>query len=138
MGLESFSGAIQILVDLNGNTAYLTPQELYIYDSNSTDVIQGSLLTNESDLGEPTVDKLLNSIEIDFKGKVSIGVYLDGTYNCLLEAGPSSVRTTNFLYVPLIKRKAFQKVRLYFTTTTPGTVLYGTEIDFDILKKRKI
>lgn len=128
--------ANDILIDLNGYRAYLTDDELYSYGTDSLN--PGSYVTtNNSDLGEPSVDKLLNYIDIDYVGSTwSIQVFYDSGYEVTLEIPASVVRREKQIYIPLVNRKPFQKLKLKVINNSEIANLYGLEVDFDIIKRR--
>lgn len=131
------ANANDVLIDLNGNRAYLTDNKLYVHDSSDTTIVPSFLQTNESDLGEPAIDKLLNMFDIDYKGQLEIRIYQDGIHITTLTTTASNDRTTEYLYMPLASRRSFQKIQFVFYTERNDTVIYGIEIDFSILKRRK-
>lgn len=132
-----------VLVDFDGNLAYLTPTTLEIYDPAGADLgITGILESGSTDLGEPTVDKLLNSVDIDYKGQCNIFFSfenLDGnSFSTSVYTLPYKAdRGTIWLHVPLIQRKAFQKISYWLTDPIQGTIIYGIEIDFSVLRRRR-
>ena len=129
----------ELFINLTGKIALLSTntQNLYVEGTLVPSYYDGYLETNNSDLSEPNIDKLINYLEIDFQGRLDTLVYSDGNLLYTFNTDNASVRTTNFLHMPLSLRKAFQKIRLVFQTTTPNTKLYGVEVDFSILKKRR-
>lgn len=137
MATHVFSQALLTLIDFNGERAYLTNTELYTHDATDEIVVEAYLTTNSSDLGEFGVDKLLNFIEIDYIGKVYIDVYYDSVLQFTLTSNTVTSRTSDFLYTPLTKRIAFQKLILKIRTTDANTYLYKAELDFSVLKRRR-
>ena len=134
---EILSNSVQTLLDLDGNRAYLGPSKLHVYDDTDNTIIEANLTTNYSDLGELNVDKLLNFIEVDYQGNIEIDVYYDYVIQFTLTTDNSINRTSQYLYIPLIKRGPFQKLRLVIRTNTANTILYSVDIDFSPLKRRK-
>lgn len=131
------ASANEILIDFDGHRAYLTNDYLYTYDNTDTTTVGAYVLTNDSDLEHPSVDKLLNYIDIDYKGTIQVLVYQDGTAIHLFEPPDKTSRGTKWLYMPLIKRTAFQKIKIKIATSDPDAIIYGAELDFSILKRRR-
>jgi hypothetical protein len=126
-----------ILVDFDGNRAYLTDDKLYIYDSTNLEVVWSFIKHNDSDLGEPSIDKHLNGIDVDYVGDMSITVYLDNVYAWTFAIPYSATRTTVWMHYPITERLPFQKLFTSVVTATPGTKVYGIEIDFNTTKRRR-
>lgn len=131
----------QPLIDFDGNIAYLTPDKLYVYNVNTDDQgIEGILFSGASDLGEPSIDKLLNFIDVDYIGQFMIYFTYDDpagtTSSYLLPA--KSTRGTHWLYIPLTERRPFKKVKYAIIGPTHGTIIYGLEIDFSVLRRRRV
>jgi len=132
-----FSGAIsEIMYDFEGYPSYLFQAVWYTRDTTNTTVINGYLITNNSALGEISVDKLINYLDCDYKGAFTIGIYYDGILQITLTAPTRSSRGFSRIYMPLIHRKAFQKLKLYITCLTAGTIIYSIEPDFSLLNRR--
>lgn len=133
----------EIIIDQDGKIAYLTPEELWVYDEGGADLgIFGILSSGYSDLGEPSVDKLLNYIDLDYIGQfniffefTSLDGQLGGTSSFTVPE--KTTRGTYQLYIPLKERKAFQKLRYWFAEPIHGTKIYNMEIDFSILRRRR-
>ena len=134
----------EILIDFDGKVNYLTPTTLEVYNESGLDLgITGVFGSGYSDLGEPSVDKLLNAIDIDYVGQCNIFFSfqsLDGTSatSSIFTLPSKASRGTYWLQLPLAERRAFQKIAYWFTEPTHGTKIYGLEIDFSILKRRRI
>lgn len=129
--------ANDLLVDFDGNIAYLTNDYLYTHDVTDTTETGGYVTTNNSDLGHEDVDKLVNFIDIDYIGTIQVLVYQDGTAIHLFEPPDKSTRGTKWLYMPLIKRKAFQKIEVKIGSSDPDAIVYGVVLDFSVLKRRR-
>jgi hypothetical protein len=93
---------------------------------------------NNSDLGEPSIDKHLIYIDVDYKGSLSIRFFLDKEMKHSYTLPNVTTRTTRWVYYPLDSRSPFQKMYVVFVTSTPGSELYGYELDFSINKRRRI
>jgi hypothetical protein len=130
------STANDVLIDFDGNLAYLQNTALWTRDTNDTTVMHGYITTYESDLQQASMDKLLNYIDIDYIQDITIDVYCDGAKTQTLITTSSDSRTSERLYVYLHNRKAFKKIKLVFYTATAGAKLYGAELDITILKRR--
>ena len=131
------TSANDILIDFNGDPAYLTNDTLYVHDTTDTTEVGASLVTNNSDLGEPTLDKLCNLFDLDYTGEVHVYVLLDGVTITDFTTTYSASRRTQYFYMPLAARRPFQKISFIINTATIGSILYGIEIDFSVLKRRK-
>lgn len=129
--------ANDILIDQNGNIAYLTDDALHIYNSGAQNQISGLIKMNNTDLGEPSIDKLLNKIDADYTGSFSIVLYLDGVSTHVMTFNDVYSRTATYADYPLSKRKPFKKLQLVLMTAQPGTKIYGLEIDFSLLPRRR-
>lgn len=128
--------ANDILIDHNGQLAYLTDNSLYIYHLDTVDSIGGLIVLNNSDLNEPHLDKLLNYIEVDYKGTIELYFYFDDQYVCRLTAPKATSRTTKLLYFPLRFRRPFQRLQIKMLSKDRSTIIYNLEVDFDVLPKR--
>lgn len=132
-----------IMIDQDGKLAYLIPTMLEVYNSTGPDLgTVGVFSSGISDLGEPSVDKLLNYIDIDYIGQcnISFNFYgLDGTsFTSSVFALPTkSTRGTYWLQIPTSERKAFQKLKYWLTEPINGTIIYNLEINFSALKRRR-
>ena len=106
-------GANKLLVDLSGNRAYLTDDSLITYDASDTSTPTAYITLNESDFGEPSVDKLINHIDVDYEGDLKLTLITDNfahTYTL----SDSAARTTTWLDLPLFRRIKFQKITISF------------------------
>ena len=131
------ASANDILIDLNGQAAYLQDFDLWVYDSSDPVTIGATIEFNNSDLGVPEADKLLNFVDVDYIGAFNLTFYLDGVARHTMVFNSSVTRTTKWLSYPLSKRKAFQKLKLVLTASEKTTKIYGIEIDFDIIRRRR-
>ena len=129
--------ANDVLIDFDGKRAYLTDDALWVYDTADTNVTDGYVTSNNSDLGYPDVDKLLNYIDVDYKGTVQVIVYQDGNGIHIFNPPDKTSRGTKWLYLPLRKRKAFQKIKIVLASSDPDAIIYGVELDFSVLKRRR-
>lgn len=130
--------ANDILIDFNGNRAYLQDDKLWVRNIADTNLTPGYIMFNESDLGEPSVDKHYNYIDIDYKGSLQVRFFLDRTLKHSYTLPTSTNRTTAWVHYPLDNRSPFQKTYLVFVTSTADTELYGFEVDFSVNKRRRI
>lgn len=131
------ANANEILIDSDGNIAYLTDDKLYVYDADDTEVVGGYIKHIETDLGEPSVDKHLNGIDIDYKGTVTVYIYVDGVNEHTFSLPNRATRGTAWVHYPLAGRVPFQKFYTHFVTATAGTTIYGFEIDFNVTQRRR-
>lgn len=129
--------AVDILIDQNGNVAYLQEDTLWEYYSTDPTVVAGSVTFNNSDLGEPDVEKLINFVDVDYEGSFQLHFYADGALQHTTEFADKSTRGTTWRDYLLASRKAFQKIKLLITSVTPDTKIYGIEVDFSILRRRR-
>lgn len=129
--------ANDVLIDLNGELAYLTDSELYIRDTSDTTSVGAYIISGESDLGEPQIEKLLNFVDIDYVGAFNLTFYLDGLAVHTMSFTATATRTTVWRDYPLSKRRPFQKLKLVIGASLPTTKIYGIEIDFSVLRRRR-
>jgi hypothetical protein len=129
--------AVDILTDQTGHIAYLQTDTLWEYDITDTTVVGGSITFNNSDLGYPDIDKLIDFLDVDYEGAFNLSFYADGGLQKTLTFADKSTRGTVWRDYPLATRQPFQKLRLYVTSATADTKIYGIEIDFSILKRRR-
>ena len=64
---DILGNANDILVDLNGEINYLQDDTLWIYDNADSELIGAQVVFNNSDLGEPGIEKLINFVDVIFK-----------------------------------------------------------------------
>ena len=132
--------ANDVLVDPNGELAYLTPDKLYVYDITDTTQISATLITSSIDFGEPSIDKLLNFVDADYIGQFSITFTFDGAEHSpmyVMSFPQSAVRTTLWKSHPLVDRIPHQKFAMKITSITAGTKIYGLELDYGGLRRRR-
>ncbi len=134
---DILTNANDVLIDLNGELSYLQDDVLWIYDPTDTELVGASIIFNNSDLGEPTVEKLMNFADVDYIGAFNLTFYMDGTGIHTMEFGTKATRGTAWQDFPLTKRKAFQKLKLVITASAKTTKIYGLELDFSILRRRR-
>jgi hypothetical protein len=138
LGEPVLLNANDILIDISGKIAYLGDSVLHIYDNTDTTEVTGQVISPSTDLGEPSVDKLMNGIDIDYIGQISIGYYFEGQSQPVIQDFTyTATRTTVWREYPLIHRKAFQKLAYFILTNTKGTKVYGIEFDVNPLKRRR-
>lgn len=137
MAQPILENANDILIDLNGNISYLQDTLLWEYDAADTEVTGAYIIFNDGDLQEPAIDKLLNYVDVDYEGSFILNFYLDGVLTHSTTFADVASRTTVWRDYPLIKRKAFQKLKLTLTSSTPDTKIYGIEVDFSIARRRR-
>lgn len=131
----SLSNVNDILIDFDGHPNYLQSDSFFVYDASDLVVPAVLLQTNNSDLGEPSLDKLLNFIDLDFKGPITVLVYYENVGTFFITAN-SATRITKRLYVPLKNRKPAKKIKFGFAAADSTTILYGMEIDFIVMEYR--
>ncbi len=134
---DILANANDILVDLNGDLAYLQDEILWIRDETDTELIGCSIVFNDSDLGEPGIEKLLNYADVDYIGAFDLTYYLDGIAIHTMNFSTKATRDTAWQDFPLAKRRAFQKLKLVITASAKTTKIYGLEIDFSVLRRRR-
>ena len=128
---------IDILIDSNGEKAFLTSNKLYIYNSSDTTVPTSYIKTPETDLGEPEVDKYLNGFNLDYYGKFTITFYLDGIAQTALTSETATNRDLWWRDMALSTRKPFRKIHANISTTTLNSIFYGLELDIDTALRRR-
>lgn len=129
--------AVDILIDQDGEVAYLQEDKLYEYDSTDTTVVGGSVTFNNTDLGEAGIEKLINYVDVDYEGSFVLSFYADGVAQAALTFSDKATRGTTWRDYPLASRKPFQKLKLYISSATSDTKIYGIEIDFSVLRRRR-
>lgn len=129
--------AVDILIDQNGRVSYLQENKLWDYDATDTTVLGGSITFNNSDLGEPGIEKLINFVDVDYEGAFTLTFYGDGQALAQMVFNDKSTRGTIWRDYPLQYRKPFQKLRLYISSTTNDTKIYSIEVDFSVLRRRR-
>jgi len=131
------ASANEILVDFNGNRAYLTDDSLYVYDAADVNVVPGFIKHNNSDLGEPSLDKHINGLDVDYKGAFTLTMVFDDEGTYIFDVPNSATRTTKWMHYPVYLREPFQKLYTLLTTSTAGMTIYGLELDFNTVPRRK-
>jgi hypothetical protein len=131
------STANEILIDLNGDIAYLQDDTLWIRDTDDTELLGSYVEFNDSDLGEPGIDKFINFVDVDYVGSFNLVFYFDETAIHTMEFSTKATRGTTWQDFPLAKRKAFQKLKIVITASAKATKIYGLEIDFQVLRRRR-
>lgn len=131
------ANANEILVDSDGNIGYLSDDNLYVYDDTDTTEVAGYIRHNNTDLGEPSSDKHVNGIDVDYKGTITIFFYLDEAISHTYTLPTKAVRGTAWVHYPLGARIPFQKFYTHIQTVTPDTTIYGFEIDFNAISRRR-
>ena len=129
--------ANDILIDLNGEITYLQDTKLWIRDITDITEIVATITFNNSDLGEPSAEKLMNYIDVDYVGAFSLLFKLDDTSIHTMTFSNLATRSTVWKSFPLNKRKPFQKIQLVITASTIGTKIYSLELDFELLRRRR-
>lgn len=126
----------KILINPDGDAVYLFSDEIYENTSTGTSLSSGYVLTNSSDLGEISIDKLLNSIDLDYTGSCNIELYYDGILASTLTPSIVASRSLKHLFVPLISRYSFQKLAIKINFLTVSTRINKLELDINPLKRR--
>ena len=133
------NNANDILIDLNGDRAYLEDNALWVkstVDDNNPDAM---IEFNKTDLGEPSIHKLINYIDLDYKGTFTLYFYFDNEGLIWSTTVTDHVaRNTRWIYFPLVNRKSFQKLGIVIVANDADAKIYGIEIDFQILKRRRL
>ena len=129
--------ANDILVDLSGEVTYLQDTKLWIRDETDATQITATVTFNNSDLGVPSAEKLMNYIDVDYIGTFSLVFKLDGTIIHTIAFANQATRNTVWKDFPISKRKPFQKIQLTINSSVIGTKIYGLELDFEILRRRR-
>lgn len=129
--------ANDILIDLNGHVSYLQDDALWEYDATDEEITGAFIIFHDSDMGQPSIEKLLNYVDVDYEGEFVLNFYLDGVLTHTTTFEDLASRSTVWRDYPLIKRKAFQKLKLTLSSATPDTKIYGIEVDFSILRRRR-
>ena len=129
--------ANDILIDSSGKIAYLQDAKLWINDDTDVTKITATITFNNSDLGEPSAEKLINYMDVDYIGAFSISFKLDDVAIHTMSFSNLDTRGTVYQSYPLNKRKPFQKIQLAITANIIGTKIYGLELDFELLRRRR-
>jgi len=136
------SSANDLLVDLNGKKAYLEDNSLWVNTPSNTTNPSASIQFNRTDLGEPSIDKLINYFDIDYEGEFTIKLYYDDTVDSPIWSSTvndhGATRDTEWIPLPLINRQAFQKMFIVIIANDASCKIYGIEIDFQVLKRRRL
>lgn len=125
-----------IFIDENGELVFLSDLKFYKYGTSITQVT-GNLESGDSDLGEPNIDKVVESITAQYKGAFTLGVYLDGTLQYALSFPYTSTRQTLTLFALPQYRIASEKIRFKIESTTNITEIYNLQLDYIILPRRR-
>lgn len=134
--IKYLADANHILIDFDGHKAYLQDKSLWAYDTSDVLPLSATLLTNKSDLGQPSFDKIVNYYDMDYKGSGYIYFFIDGNLSSTAILDFNTSRVTKRFYISLDNRKPALKVQWQFLTSDPTTRIYGMEVDFDLLEKR--
>jgi hypothetical protein len=134
---DILSNANDVLIDLNGELSYLQDDILWEYDATDQELVGASVVFNNSDLGEPSIEKLMNAADVDYIGSFDLTFYFDGTMVHTMNFGTKATRDAIWKDFPLAKRKAFQKLKLVITASAKTTKIYGLELDFSVLRRRR-
>lgn len=129
--------ANSLLIDVDGNVAYLQDSALWEYDATDTTSVYGQVSYAENDLGEPSIDKLLNFVDVDYEGTFTLSILTDNITLTTLIFTDKATRGTVWRSIPLTDRKPFQKLEMWASSFTSDTKIYSIEIDFDVLKRRR-
>lgn len=130
--------ANEILIDLNGKLAYLQDGSLWIYSAGDSEEVGALVVFNNTDLGVPDVDKLINFVDVDYEGAFNLTFQFDGvTTHTFYFDDVSILRTQVWEDFPLSKRIGFRKLKMSITASDSNTKIYSIEIDFDVLRRRR-
>lgn len=135
--MDILATANEILIDLDGEIAYLEDDTLWVRDASDVTLVGCSIVFNNSDLGVPDIDKLINFVDVDYVGAFNLSFYLDGVGVHTAVFSNRATRATVWQSFPTAKRKAFQKLKLVITASDKDTKIYGIEIDFSVLRRRR-
>lgn len=132
------TNAQDILIDLDGQRAYLEVDALWTYASGDNAMPTAILRFNTSDLGEPGIDKLFNEFIFDYAGSWNLYVYDDNSSSPIWSTTLTdhATRAVEKFYYPIANRRAFKKFYFILSTNDSDARLYGIEIDFQVLKQR--
>lgn len=129
--------ANEILIDFNGEIAYLQGDALWIRDTSDAELIGATVEFNDSDLGVPDIDKLLNFADVDYEGAFTLTFEFDGTAIHTMTFADKVTRGVAWQDFPLIKRKGFRKLKMVIVASAKDTKIYSIEIDFTVLRRRR-
>ena len=129
--------ANEILIDLDGEIAYLQGDALWVRDTSDEELVGATVEFNNSDLGVPDIDKLLNFADVDYEGAFTLTFEFDGTAIHTMTFADTASRSTKWQDFPLIKRKSFKKLKMVIIASAKDTKIYGIEIDFTVLRRRR-
>ena len=109
------------------------PLRFILYDSEDFIIPQYNtvLETHPTDLGQPDVEKLIDFIDLDYKGDGgNLILYLDDEEINSWIIPSSTKRTIKRFYLPLSKRYPKQMMNLRITSSASNLYIYNIEIDF--------
>lgn len=143
MAYESIlANANDIFVDFDGNKAYLTDDKLFVYYAFDEVYPAAYADSNSTDLGAPGADKLVNYVDLDYTGTVTLYIYNEdavfigsspiATLSYPFRSGRGTVRR----YVPITSRKPAYKISFRPQSTDATTEIYGMEVDFTPINRR--
>lgn len=134
------NNANDILIDLDGDRAYLEDNALWTHDILSAGNPDAAIEFNKTDLGEPSIDKLINYFDIDYTGAFTLYLYYDNASLAWSSTmvDHSTSRSTEWICLPLVNRRAFQKMFLVIVANDANAKIYSIEIDFQVLKRRRL
>ncbi|MDP4194808.1 MAG: hypothetical protein Q8940_07155 [Bacteroidota bacterium] len=136
-------------INYQGTEAEYFTVKSYMYDSGGLELLMGDdiyirsgynalpsgmLTTSFSDLGEATMDKLLNYISLDMTGKVTLFIRMDD--NVVGYTFETSQRKTLELRMTKDNRFPFEKFHLRFLVNAESFTLYKAELDLTPIKRR--
>jgi len=120
-----------VVFDWEGDRAYIQDRALWMTSSADTATIVAMFSTHDSDLGEPSIDKLINYYDVDYVGGGTIRLFADGIQISEVTLPTQASRGLNRIYVLLDDRVPCRKVNIKYVTTDTTSRFYGIEIDFD-------
>ena len=129
--------ANEVLINFDGELAYLQDTMLWIRDDSDIELIGATVEFNNSDLGVPDIDKLINYADVDYEGAFTLTFKLDGVAIHTMDFIEKATRSSIWQDFPLVKRKAFRKLQMTIAASAKDTKIYGIEIDFDVLRRRR-
>jgi hypothetical protein len=134
---DILANANDILIDQDGELAYLQDNTMWVYDASDAELLGATVIFNNTDLGVPDVDKVINFVDTDYVGAFTLSFTLDNTLIHTMTFSNQVTRSGAWQDFPLRKRKSFRKLQMTIIAETLGTKIYSLEIDFDVIRRRR-
>lgn len=138
----------EIIFDSFGDRVVIFGSEVVHTDPSDNNSLF-NLITNKSNFGSETSDKVINYIVLDYEGttsdhdnRIDIDLYIDGpldisdTITLFPPVLPDGDRREQKLWIPVIKRKPFKKARVSIAAQEANFKLYAIYIDVDYIERR--